>query len=299
MVTPQSNMSSYSLSNILLPAVFISSAVFSTLTVPFALIGKEPVIIELPPFYSGEIQPIFDGNHKEVAIPYIGFSIVVSVGAGMATVEMIRRWNQWSESTTEAEESSTSPQNSLESPIQPEALDDPEYRPEVSAIDLPPLDEGMESPWLTHPEGIGEKPEIPIETDSLLVELPQTLPTSTERLSVTLEEPDLSRVAEGNNVIQFVPRHGNQSATLSLDVIESEILESRDQYKTCRIQIPHLKRRLFAIAVEGQYYSFLRTEKTKEKVLEVLTRLGDSVQKTVITKTEKGYVIWAWEPEIA
>ncbi len=292
-------MSSYSLSNILLPAVFISSAVFSTLTVPFALIGKEPIVIELPPFYSGEIQPIFDGNHKEVAIPYIGFSIVVSVGAGMATVEMIRRWNQWSESTTEEESSSNSPPNSPENQIQPEPLDHPGYQPEVSAIDLPPSDQGFDSPWLTPPEAAGEELNVPVEPDPLFVQPPPTLPHPTGALSVMSEAPDLSPTPEGNKVIQFTPRHANQSATLSLDVIESEILEHSDQYKTCRIQTPHLQRRLFAIAVEDQYYSFLRAEKTKEKVLEIMTRLGDSVQRTVITKTEKGYAIWAWEPEVS
>ncbi|HBL13004.1 MAG TPA: TetR family transcriptional regulator, partial [Cyanobacteria bacterium UBA11162] len=92
-------MSNSSLSNILLPAVFTASTVFSILTVPFALIKSEPLVIDnILPFFSGEIQPIFDGNHKEIAIPYIGFSIVVSVGAGMATVEVIRRWNQLRES---------------------------------------------------------------------------------------------------------------------------------------------------------------------------------------------------------
>ncbi|HEY9743396.1 MAG TPA: TetR family transcriptional regulator, partial [Coleofasciculaceae cyanobacterium] len=91
-------MTSYSLSNILLPAVFISSAVFSTLTVPFALIKSEPVAVEVPPFFSGEIQPIFNGEHKDVAIPYIGFAIVVSVGAGIATVEVSRRWQAYRES---------------------------------------------------------------------------------------------------------------------------------------------------------------------------------------------------------
>jgi len=291
-------MSSYSLSNILLPAVFISSAVFSTLTVPFALIGKEPVIIELSPFYSGEIQPIFDGNHKEVAIPYIGFSIVVSVGAGMATVEMIRRWNQWSESTTEEEESPNPPPNSPETPIQPEPLDHPEYRPEVSAIDLPPTEAGFDSPLLTPPEAVAEEPDVPVEPDPL-VQPPPTLPHPTGALSVLSEAPDLSPVPDENKVIQFTPRQAHQSATLSLDAIESEILESRDQYKTCRIQTPHLKRRLFAIAVEGQYYSFLRAEKTKDKVLEILTRLGDRTHKTVITKTEKGYAIWALEPDVS
>jgi hypothetical protein len=56
------------LSNVLLPAVIISSAVFSTLTLPFAFINKEPVAVELP-FYTGEIQPIFNGEHKTLQFP--------------------------------------------------------------------------------------------------------------------------------------------------------------------------------------------------------------------------------------
>jgi hypothetical protein len=74
----QLNMTSYPLSNVLLPAVIISSAVFSTLTLPFAFINKEPVAVELP-FYTGEIQPIFNGEHKDVAIPYVGLNLRTSL----------------------------------------------------------------------------------------------------------------------------------------------------------------------------------------------------------------------------
>jgi hypothetical protein len=63
--------------------------------------------------------------------------------------------------------------------------------------------------------------------------------------------------------------------------------------------VPHLERRLFAILVNGQYYSFFRAERTREKVLEIIAKIGDRVEKTVITKTEKGYVIWALEPEVS
>jgi hypothetical protein len=30
-----------------------------------------------------------------------------------------------------------------------------------------------------------------------------------------------------------------------------------------------------------------------------MARLGDKLEKTVITKTEKGYVIWDLEPEVS
>lgn len=294
-------MSSYSLSNILLPAVFVSSAVFSTLTVPFALIKSEPVVIELPPLYSGEIQPIFDGNHKEVAIPYIGFAIVVSVGAGMATVEVIRRWHQFRESVMIQEESSNSSEekpNSPENAAQPEALTLPEYRPEVSAIDLLLDDEGFSTQSLITPDAIPEAEDIAVETAQPLVEFQPTLSDQTPVLTLIKEKPNLSLVPQGDNVVQFESHRVSSQSTISdLDLAVCEILESREQYQTCRLQVPHLKRRVFAIGVNGQYYSFLRAEKTQDKVLEVLTKLGDRVGKTVITKTEKGYAIWAWEPE--
>jgi hypothetical protein len=30
-----------------------------------------------------------------------------------------------------------------------------------------------------------------------------------------------------------------------------------------------------------------------------MAKLGDRLEKTVITKTEKGYVIWNWEPKVS
>lgn len=311
------NMSSYSLSNILLPAVCVSSAVFSTLTVPFALIKSEPVAIELP-FYSGEIQPIFDGQHKEVAIPYIGFSIVVSVGAGMATVEVMRRWNQFRESALLQEEESNSQDFGLsaqskadepENIAPPEELTLPEYRPSVASIDLPPLDDIFNTQPLATPSSTPETEDVMSEAAPTLVEFQPTPPHQSPELSASHRIPNLSLVPPADNVVQLeLQKASHESTSQEIDLIWREILESREQYQTCRIQVPHLKRRVFAIALRapaepnahlGQYYSFLRAEKTKEKVLEVLAKLGDRVGKTVVTKTEKGYTIWALESEVS
>lgn len=301
-------MSSYSLSNILLPAVCVSSAVFSTLTVPFALIKSEPVAIELP-FYSGEIQPIFDGQHKEVAIPYIGFSIVVSVGAGMATVEVMRRWNQFRESALLQEEESSSQADEPESIAPPEELTLPQYRPSVASIDLPPLDDIFNTQLLATPDITPETEDVMSEAAPALVEFQPTPLHQSPELSAVPDKPNLSRVPPADNVVQLESyRASHGSTSQEIDLIWPEILESREQYQTCRIQVPHLKRRVFAIALRapaepiahlGQYYSFLRAEKTKEKVLEVLAKLGDRVGKTVVTKTEKGYTIWALESEVS
>ena len=77
----RTNMDNSPLRTIVVPAIFVSSVTFSALTLPFALIQSEPLDIELPPFFSGEVQPMFDGEHNDRAISYVGFAIVASVGA--------------------------------------------------------------------------------------------------------------------------------------------------------------------------------------------------------------------------
>lgn len=297
-------MSSYSLSNVLLPAVFVSSTVFSALTVPFALIKSEPVLVEIPPIYSGEIQPIFDGEHKDVAIPYVGFAIVASVGAGIACVEVHRRWHNLRVSEQESQENL---QTSLKEQA-PEALAQPEYRPEVSAIELSLRNDEFKNqhrgtsdvtseftnPAIETPENSFESAEIGF-SPPILPQTSQILTSNTPQNAIaTIFEPlNLSPTDHKIQSLQPAPESASDLAVIS------KILESRSLYQTCRIKVPYLERRLFAILFEGQYYSFFRTEKTKEKVLQLMTNLEDKLAQAVITETEKGYVIWKLELEVS
>jgi hypothetical protein len=307
-------MSSYSLSNVLLPAVFVSSAVFSTLTVPFALIKSEPISIEIPPIYSGEIQPIFDGEHKDVAIPYVGFAIVVSVGAGIACVEVHRRWHAARASEEEDESPQTAQQTALGHDMSQEALDRPEYRPEVSALEFSLKDEDFNRQDLTTPNAITEAVDIAIEESEhafdaaelgfpplVFPEISQAVASDTPKIAIaTLSDKlNLSQPQDTQSVQQDKEQVSSVSSVQALDLTLSKVLESRTLYQTCRIKVPHLERRLFAILVEGQYYSLSRAEETKEHVLEIMARLGDKLEKSVITKTEKGYAIWDLEPEVS
>lgn len=301
------NMNSYSLSNVLLPAVFISSAVFSTLTVPLALIKSEPVAVEVPPFFSGEIQPIFNGEHKEVAIPYVGFAIVVSVGAGIASVEVMRRLQTYRESLETQEQLPNLQQNSKGKEAQKETLKRPEYRPEASAIDLSTKAEGFSSQSISAPNNAiteaaliaVEAPEQVVDVTQLGLSQPAILHQTTANVP-GLEKLNLSSSPHENDLVQLGSDGvGSQEAVQNLDITFSQILESQHLYQTCRIKVPHLKQRLLAILFDGQYYSFLRAEETKEKVLEIIEKLDHRVQKTVVTKTEKGYRVWVLEPKIS
>jgi len=289
-------MNNSPLSSVLLPAVFVSSAVFSILTIPFALIKSEPVVIELP-FYSGEIQPIFDGQHKEVAIPYIGFAIVVSVGAGIATVEVNRRWHESRKSALTKEPPSNPQPLSEDNKPQPEALNFPEYRPKadaaVAATTTLTAMNFSPNAQVFSPQPLSE--DNTTETATLIkVEAPEQVFTSQDTTSE--QATATSPVSEKLNSSQ-VPDNNN-SVDYSLDLGLNKILEWPHDYQTCRIRVADLEQRLFAIEVNGKYYSFLRDFPNREEVLEVMTKLDLPVEQTAITKTPKNYAIWVWEPEI-
>lgn len=296
-------MSSYDLSNVLLPAVLISSAVFSTLTLPFALIKNEPIAVELP-YFSGEIPPIFNSEHKDVAIPYIGISIVASVGAGIASVEVNRRWQAYRSALKEEEKLVITQQTLQVNVLHQEALDIPEYRPEVAAIDLPSKEEVLEINFLNVNNTVSETHDIETPAHffdvSQLVEFQPTLPDNSTNVVELSEKLNFEQaVHDDNKAFQIGIQTVSSSCQDDLELAFSNILlESREQYQTCRLKVHHLKRRLLAISVAGEYYIFLRVEKTKENVIETMAKLGYIPRKTVITKTEKGYVIWAWEPEV-
>jgi hypothetical protein len=287
-------MTSYSLSSILLPAVFVSSAVFSCLTIPFALIKTEPVAVELPPFFSGEIQPIFNGEHKDVAIPYIGFAIVTSVGAGIATVEVNRRWHAYRESLLIQAETVES-QGVEDQKI----IDLPEYRPETSAIDFSGKEDNFWSEELSISSPLTDQPittektQDDIELKKLVMSSPDFLPASiAEHFNLSLEQSENSA-----NLLPLASKSTSENFH-NLNSNVTKILESRQEYQTCRIKVPHLKQSLFAIIVNGEYYSFLRTESSQKETLEIISKLSHKLENMVITNTEKGYVIWNLEPEV-
>lgn len=80
-------------------------------------------------------------------------------------------------------------------------------------------------------------------------------------------------------------------------VAPTKILESRIQYKSCRIRVPDLTQPVAAILVDREYYSFFKALKEPEKVLATVAKLGNRGDSTAITKTASGYAIWVMEPE--
>jgi hypothetical protein len=74
-----------------------------------------------------------------------------------------------------------------------------------------------------------------------------------------------------------------------------KLLFDRDLYTPCHIRVPDTDHRLSAIYVDNQFYSFFKLIPEARKALEVLMRLGKRDHAAALTRTRRGYAIWAHE----
>lgn len=71
----------------ILTPFILSAAVFSALTLPLAVLGDEPVTIQV------QKESIFQGKLRDIATPYLGLAAAISIGTGIATVA-VTGWQQ-------------------------------------------------------------------------------------------------------------------------------------------------------------------------------------------------------------
>lgn len=76
------------------------------------------------------------------------------------------------------------------------------------------------------------------------------------------------------------------------------VLQSRNRYKTCHVQIVGVSHWLPAIEVDGCYYSFFRVLKSQPEALQTSYRLSQQGDRPVITQIPKGYAVWVLETEV-
>lgn len=222
-------MSQTSLRRSLVSALLVSGAVFSALTLPF-LLRSPKSLPNVSNALSYSLQPVFSQEHKESAIRYTGFAIILSVGAGMMTLEVFRQGKSRR--------------------LQQGAIPDP------ASVQV--LRQATQ-------QGMAEV-TIPLERNGFAAQV--TFSDSTD------------------------------SGTQSMQPLAaSPVLNLHQQCQTCCIRLPGQDRYLFAIAVEHQYYSLCRSNRTWTKALEIAARLGRSGHKTVITAVDHTYAVWVWQPD--
>ncbi|WP_199336732.1 hypothetical protein [Oscillatoria sp. FACHB-1407] len=89
----------------------------------------------------------------------------------------------------------------------------------------------------------------------------------------------------------------SSQSSVASRAIAPKIIESRQQYRSCHIHVPHSEQRLPAIFFNNAYYSFFKVEKDKNRAVELSIRLHRRGETTIITNVSRGYVIWIEEAE--
>ncbi|MBW4691128.1 MAG: hypothetical protein KME27_05100 [Lyngbya sp. HA4199-MV5] len=283
-------MNSSAFEKVLLFAVLTSCTVFSVLMAAFIPRRPEPITIEPP----NRIESTEDINQRDVVIRHIGLSIVVSVGAGITTAELLRKWGRSREASllgrqgfsAQAMLQAVAPNltpdlalagdgvtASLHSTTETArwSVEQPEFRPQAVAVMAPDRGDGL------------EQPELP-----LFLFQPSSVPLQSE--DVNWFQPFLP---------DMTPFDASSSSPRQMDDWQASplLLTSREQYQTCRIALPKVPERMLAILFDEQYYRFVRLTSDRDQALRMAQRLNQRSETAVVTEVGDRYALWALEPE--
>ncbi|PSB28083.1 hypothetical protein [Stenomitos frigidus] len=281
-------MNSSVFEKVLLPAMLTSCTVFSVLMVGFIPRRPEPITIEP----SDRIEASEDINHRDSVIRHIGMSIVLSVGAGITTAEMIRKWGRLRDGTSGSQVFSA--QAMLQAVAMPDlALPVDGFAASLSSMTGNGIlsDERTESYKQTAvlaPDRVGaaSQPELP----RFLFQRPLALPTETVNWFLpTQTDETLLGSALGS-----VPAKGLK--VMDWQPTEQIILASREQYETCRVYLADAPERLLAILFQGEYYRFVKVSFDREQALSLAATIEQRGEIAVMTNTDDRYGVWVLAP---
>lgn len=262
-------MSRSQVQSAIIPAVIASSAVFSLLTLPFFLYRSQSATGSF--LINPNLQVVLESQNRDLTIRYIGSSMVISVVTGIATVEL---WRRQKARQTALQAKQTASQDSSSAGLPPPSLHHPDEWVELNQ---------SSSNW----ESIGQLFEG--------MALPEP-----EQPLIALTSDRLVRVADENhstNAVSSASSLAQDGAASKSDLQVGRVTEFNEELATCRIRVKHHRRRMFAIHVAEQYYSFFRLLPTKEAALETAHLLSDRQHQIIVTPVEQQYAVWVWEPE--
>jgi hypothetical protein len=171
------------LKKLVLTPVLVSAAVFATLSLPLAIFGKQPVTIQL------QKEPIFSGQLKEIAAPYLGLASVLSFGAGFASVAITGWMNSTRKSSQVEAQLSNLTQNLREKEAQLEAL-----KLSESQLEAAGLSAFLDEPVTLEPD---QQPVINLKT-------PQPKVEALEAMVITAQPFEAKPIVQSNQVQRTV-----------------------------------------------------------------------------------------------
>lgn len=282
-------MNSSAFEKVLLSAILTSCTVFSVLMVAFIPRRPEPIAIDpLDHIESAEAV-----NQRDVVIRHIGMSIVVSVGAGITTAELIRKQGRSREIAEGRRGFSAQAMLQAVAPnLTPDlALPGDGFTASLNGI--------IDSSASYEPQAFHQRTVTELAADRadrleqaelpLFLFQPSTVPLQSENVNWFQPfEPDAASL--------------DPSPQPPLDAVGWQstsqlVLSSHDQYHTCRISLPGVSERVLAILFDGQYYRFVKLTRDREQALRLAARRDQQGEVAVITADRDRYAVWSLEPE--
>ncbi|MGC1393840.1 MAG: hypothetical protein WA828_06125 [Coleofasciculaceae cyanobacterium] len=220
------------LKKLVLTPVLVSAAVFATLTLPLAFFGKKPVTIQL------QEEPIFSGQLRDIAAPYLGLASILSLGAGFASVA-ITGWRSSTHKSSQVEaQLSNLTENLREKEAQLEALKLSESQLEAAGLsaflDEAPQQQLTQSPVVANVEAPQQLTQPPVVAN---VEAPQQLtqppvvanvePAPIEALVITAQPfaaPQNVPSAHSSRTVQVVSGFANAQPFLGYARMRAKIV---------------------------------------------------------------------------
>ncbi len=115
------------------------------------------------------------------------------------------------------------------------------------------------------------------------------------RLVYRGDEVVITHVSKGDVIWVLEPDAGSQTEKPANRFYK--ILQDGWEYESCVISVPDIAQPLEAIFTSGKYYSLLRVVKDREAAIELVDRLTQKGNETVITQSDRGVSIWVLEPD--
>jgi hypothetical protein len=73
------------------------------------------------------------------------------------------------------------------------------------------------------------------------------------------------------------------------------VLTQRQQYTPCHLRLPDEPTPMAGICFQDYYYSFFKVVPTLDRAQQLVDRLVERGNRSIITTTPKGYVLWVYE----
>lgn len=234
-------MTASPLKKFVLTPVLLSAAVFAILSLPLAILGKQQVRIQL------QSEPVYQGQLRDVATPYLALASLISLGAGVASVALTG-WHSSTRKSSEVEaQLSTLAQNLQEREAQLESLKLSQERLEASGLSAF-VDEEL------HLEPILETsapslPEIPVqEVEPLVItEQPFVVQSQTVVTNSPTVQAAAAKFASAQMFLGYAPRKDIVNTTPNLpEIAPAEVDKLYAQLQEIKAQMASMQQLMSA-----------------------------------------------------